>query len=105
MHPLLDQPLDFRPAPLHGETDHVGVAEPGAGIQRVLYVGGEGVALVQNGGDASLGIEGGAFGQGTFRHQGDAERGCKAQGKGQPCGATADDEHVVGMRGRRLVGG
>ena len=93
-HALVEQPADAVRAMLDHQLHLLQVTEPGAGIQGVFNVRGQGVLGIENRRDAPLGIEGTALAQVPFGHQGDGQGRWQAQRQAEPGGPAAEDEDV-----------
>ncbi len=97
-HALVHQPVDRRPAALDHEADRVVVAEPAAGHVRVADVVVHGIGAVQHGGDAALGVGGGAFEELVLGDEGHLAGTGEAEGGGESGEAAPDDKDVVGAQ-------
>ena len=57
----IDEPLDTPFAVFHHKSDYIRVTQARPDLQGVLNVGFDGILVIQNGRDPSLGIKGGTF--------------------------------------------
>ncbi|MNS95363.1 hypothetical protein D3C72_1296190 [compost metagenome] len=93
-HAEFAQPADGLRRAFDHEARGLGVAQAGAGHQRVFHVGVEAVARRQHGRDAALRPGAGAVVQRALGEHGHAVRGGQVQRGGEACEAAADNEDV-----------
>ena len=79
---------------VHEHPDGFGVAQAGAGVDRVLEVQLGRVGLAQGRGDAALGEEGGGVVQAGLGQQADAPAACRGDRRREAGDAAAQHEHV-----------
>ncbi|MNP14429.1 hypothetical protein D3C76_1067520 [compost metagenome] len=94
-HALCDQPFDGFTAVLDGEAHGIFAAEAAAGVEGVLHVRFDSVAVVQHCGYTALRPEGGALGQFALAQHGDAQVRRQRQGEAEACGPAADHKNIV----------
>src|SRR5207253_6348443 len=92
--PKFDQMPDGARCLFDDMLDHLEVVEPGAGDHRVVDVGFETVAFLEDGGDAALGPGARAIAERAFGDDRDLARLGQVERRGQPRRARADDEDV-----------
>src|SRR3989344_3331648 len=98
-HTAVDKPTDRRRSCAYGEFNCVPMTQAGAGVERVLDVGFEAVYFsVQYRGDATLGIEAGAFGKRGLGQNGDPRLVRDAQSEAQAGDAAADNQDIGELR-------
>ena len=98
-HPLVHEPLDGVAPALDHEAHRVVVAQSPAGHVGVADVVLHGVGAVEHGGDAALGVGGGAFEEFVLGDEGHLAVGGEAQCSGQSGQAAADYEDIAGVQG------
>jgi hypothetical protein len=103
--PLVEEPSDVFGTALHHPAHDLAVTEAGSGPEGVLNVGFHGVFGVEDGRDATLGIEGAPLGKLPFRDHCDGEVPAQPQGQAKSCGAAAQDQYVVMVDGLGHGGG
>ena len=95
LHPPVDEAADNLRAFLHHHPYHVRVTDACPGHERVVDVGGEGVVLGEDGGDATLGVVRGRLGYLPFGDEGHTPvLGC-LQCKRKTGDAAADHEKIA----------
>jgi hypothetical protein len=99
LDPLIEQPANVVRAALDDVAHHGAIAQPGAGLERVLDVRFDRVARVEDRRDAALGIERTALAQFALGDDRDGQRLGKPQGETQPGGAAAEDQDVIAVAG------
>lgn len=92
---LFHQPFDTGAAVLHHMADHIAVAQPRTGIQRIGDVGLDAVFVIEDGGDTTLGPEGGTLAQLALADNGDPGEVGALQCQCQTRSTAADDQYVV----------
>ncbi len=93
-HLLLKEPLHRLRGALGHLADRRRIAQSGAGLQGVGYMGVYGIPGLQHRGHAPLGVEARALGHGPLGQQRDPQTLRQPQGHGEPGDAAADDQNV-----------
>ena len=92
---LLQQPLDAAARMLGNEAHRVFLAQAGARRERVGHMRVNGIRRVHHGGDATLRVATGAFGQRAFGKHGDTATGTREpQRNAQPCDTAAQNKDL-----------
>ena len=91
----VDEFADRFGAGLDDGADRTGIAEPGAGLERVLHMLLERVEAVDHAGDAALGKTAVALEDFTFGHDRDAAAGFGQMQRARQSGQTAADHKMV----------